>query len=218
MRRPKTSATGGTLGEICAPAIIPLTDTANTEINMDLDIKLRTPGDFISIQSMYGIFSVIIRETEISVIEALSEDFPLLSRTKIRAKVRNNISISLLDTKKGSFELLLAGTAATAIVTVLSNLASDLIKDSPQWKNFKESTYNVADKAAKNLKERLANKNKLGPFIISHKNLEVSRKNKGAPKLTLDFHLARGAESEYLLDTESIVEKVQRKRSENESS
>ena len=67
---------------------------------MELEIKFKTPGTHLSMQSMQGVIRSIIREIELGVYDALIEEYPHVSSSLLKKKVRNKVDLSLSDSRK----------------------------------------------------------------------------------------------------------------------
>ena len=175
---------------------------------MELEIKFKTPGTHLSMQSMQGVIRSIIREIELGVYDALIEEYPHVSSSLLKKKVRNKVDLSLSDARKGSWEIVLLGSLGTLIAGVSINLVSDLIVNSETWKETRNKVYSISDKAAVNVKKRLERKHKLGPFNADKKSVGVSKKPNGVSKLELNVELERRNSNEIDFDMEKEVESL----------
>lgn len=183
---------------------------------MEVSVKFKTPGEYLSMNSMFGVVSSVRREIEISIAEVLYEEFPSSSREAIRRQVRNRVDLSLKDARKGSWEVLLVGTVGGAIGGIVVNLVSDIITNSDQWKQFRNDIYSISEKVSRRAEERLSKKKKIGPYEANYKQLKATKKNNGVPSLQVDIELQRKSKGGMEFDMEEevnrLIDELQNKR------
>ncbi|MCG5526419.1 hypothetical protein LRB11_16050 [Ectothiorhodospira haloalkaliphila] len=179
-------------------------------------MKFKTPGQYLSMNSMFGVVSSVRREIEIAIAEVLYDEFPLSSRELIRRQVRKRVDLSLKDAQKGSWEVFLIGTVGGAIGSIVINLVSDIITNSEQWKKFRGDVYSISEKVSKRSEARLARKKKIGPYEAEYKRLKATKKNNGVPALEIDIELHNKRSNEMNFDMEEevnrLIDELQNKR------
>lgn len=173
---------------------------------MEIEIKFRTPGKYLSMQSMFGVVSDIRSEIELAIVDAISDEYPKASKEFVKKKIKGKVDLSLSDAKKGSWEILLIGVAGSAIGGVIASLSNDLIKDSEAWRKLKDIIYKTSDRSAKNAEHRLQNKKKLGPFEQTKRKVEVVKKPNGSSVLKLDVELKPKSDLDLGFDLENEVD------------
>ena len=155
---------------------------------MNFEIKIKTPGAHLSMRTLNAVTSDITKQIELGVYDAIINEYPSASKTKIKKHIRGHVDLSLSEAEKGSWELVFIGIV-TVIATISANLISDLAMSSEQWKQFKKNVIKMSDQSADNVKERLSKKNKLGPYNIDNRSISVKKSNKNTSILQVQADL-----------------------------
>lgn len=172
---------------------------------MDFEVKITTPGSYLSTRTLFGIISELNKSFEIGTINALKDLFPLSSNSQIRKFVSGKLDFNIVDAKKGSWELYLVGAIGGVVGKAIYDLSMDVIKTSPQWKGFKERVFKPSRKIAEEISEKLDDKEKLGPFLIETQSLVIETSSNGATKLKYEVVLIKNGDLPSLLTTENQV-------------
>ncbi|EKO3464439.1 hypothetical protein SPN99_000310 [Vibrio fluvialis] len=172
---------------------------------MEISIKFKTSGSYLSMNSMYGVISDLKREIEKGIFDAMVEEYPYISKSSLKKSIRKNVDLYLTDAQKGSWEIFLGTVVAGAIGGVIANLSNDLIINSEPWKNLKSKIYSTSERSAENVKDRLDKKQKVGPFTVKNKDNVVIRRNDGTTKLELDLELENKGTDSVSFDVEAEV-------------
>lgn len=173
---------------------------------MEVDIKFKTPGAHLSMNSMYGVISELKREIEKGIIDALKEEYPHVSKSSLKRKVKKDVDLYLTNAQKGSWEITLATVVGSAIGSIIYNLISDLIVSTDAWDSLKTKIYSTSERASNNVVSRLKNKKKIGPFLIKKNESSVIKNKNKTTKLSVNLELDCKNNSDQSFDVEKEVD------------
>jgi hypothetical protein len=172
---------------------------------MELDIKFKTPGQYLSMDSLQGVIRTINREIELGIYDTLVNEYPNVSRSLLKKAVKNKVDLNLKDAKKGSWEIELIGSVGAIIAGAL---ISDFIVSTETWQETKKKIYSISERTVVNVKNRLSRKNRIGPFDSGDKSINISKKNNGVSKLELKVDLKRRNSNDLDFDMEKEVDRA----------
>ncbi|WP_000406148.1 hypothetical protein [Vibrio mimicus] len=175
---------------------------------MEISIKFKTPGTYLSMNSTYGVISDLRKQIERGIFDALVEEYPDVSKSALKKILKNHVDLYLKSANKGSWEIEVGTVIAGIIGTVVGSLTVDLVINSESWGDLRSKIYSTSGRASEKIRERLDNKRKFGPFDIRKKDSRMITRNDKTTKYELNLDLETESDEGNLFNVEEEVNKA----------
>jgi hypothetical protein len=141
---------------------------------MEIHIKLKLPGSYLSSKTMYWVLSDIVNNINKCIYESILEIYPNVPKRELKRKIKQLTILYFTDINKGSWVLDLLGALGGDILKICCTLGIEIVKDNPTFQIVKDKINGVISATiGKKMKDKFDGRTKLGSFLIETKKIEM---------------------------------------------
>ncbi len=173
---------------------------------MEFKLKITTPGEHLSINSMQSVFRELNKQIELGLLDGVTLHFPTASKTKVKKIIKNKVRFYIHDMKRGSWEIALLGALGGLLAKVAYDLGIDIAKNHPKFKDLKERINgSYSNDIAKKTAERLENKKTISSYNVQQSSINIAKKPDGTIVLEYEASLVSKKTEKVLLTNEEQI-------------
>jgi hypothetical protein len=178
---------------------------------MEINIKIKTPGTYLSIATWAGINRDINKILRRGLYDGLIELYPDWSKSLLKKRIKRSNFLYITDMNKGSWVIDLAvalgGFFVGTIFVFIKDITVDIIKNNSDYENLREYVNtNISKKIAPTIKKLLDEKKRIGPYLVNDQKSVLEKKKDGTLvlRVELELHFRREPDEINLDNTKSI--------------